>query len=71
MVSGHLVELTLGDVELLFVLRSHDLQVELEEPLDQRYLLDLQAAEALEEFVEGCEKPLVELGPVGGEVIVD
>ena len=66
----NLMKLSFRRVQLLFVLSAHHLQVEFEESLDVRHLLNLQCLQSLVQLMKHREEPQIELWPIRREVIV-
>jgi hypothetical protein len=54
MVSRHLVEVPLLRRQLLLVLLLQNLEIEVEEPLDFRSVIGLEAVDVIKKVVEGA-----------------
>jgi len=71
MVSCHLVEVPLLCRQLLLVLLLENLKIEVEEPLDLRRVIGLEAVDVIKKIIEGAEYPLVQLWPITREILLD
>lgn len=68
---AHLLEVRLGAIELLLALLFQHLEVEREEALHSGSVLELQALHIGVQCFKGLAEPLIHLGPLHWEVILD
>lgn len=59
MVSCHLVEVALLRGQLLLVLLLQNLEIKVQEPLNFRSVIGLEAVDIVKKVVEGAKDPLV------------